>query len=86
VARNQTEDSDKQCRNRKASHRASLFNFAQADSVSFNCDLAPEERKLYLIVPSGMRASNRSVIRMHGAAFTNRPVLQHNFPGRRIFP
>lgn len=60
MARNQTEDSDKQCQKLKASHRASLFNFARADSVWFNCNLTSKERKLYLIVLSGMRSSNRS--------------------------
>jgi hypothetical protein len=52
VARNQSKHSDKQCQNRKASHRASFFNFVHADSSWLSRNFAPSKHKLYFIMPS----------------------------------
>jgi len=57
VARNQTERADQYYQNRKTSHRASFFKFAHADSFWLSCNFDPKERKLYPIMPSGLRAS-----------------------------
>jgi hypothetical protein len=74
VARNQTERADQYCQNRKTSHRASFFKFAHADSLWLSCNFDPKERKLYLIMPSGLRASIWSRHLAHAGAL-HRPTL-----------